>query len=258
MRLLLPLAALPLLLPGQITSPPEFDANGDFLKSGEATVDGTSHTAAEHTRIRGELLAQLARLPGHQDGVRMIEAKEFQAAAKVFHTKKLPIGEAVAQYLGGSPEKGAATLLEAVAGAPEARVWAPFLGEMAGGVPSRAGDFRAALEAIVKARPKEEPAQFYLGHTLLLEEPPKQREALAAFAQAAALAPKETRALMAAARELTAQGKRPQAIAMLQKAIARNPGLATAHFRLAALYRITGDTARSKQHLDRYLELRER
>lgn len=232
-----------LLLLAQVTAPPEFQSTATFQTGpGAATVDGTTHTAAEQARINGEIVRRLKALAGHEEGARLIESKLYGAAETVFRKRGQTAGLAVALYLTG--KTAAAT--EALLAAPRSLALLPFLAEMAEG-PLVAG----AIREIAVANPESGEALFYLAR---VTEP--KAEAVRLLEKAAALDLKDTRALMELAR--MHGDDRPKAIAALEAVLARDTSMAAAHYRLASLYRAAGDIEKSRAHMEAFRRLGER
>jgi tetratricopeptide (TPR) repeat protein len=226
-----------LLLLAQVTAPPEFQSTATFQTSaGAATVDGTTHTAAEQARIDGEIVRRLKALAGHEEGARLIDAKLYGAAEAVFRKRGQVAGVAVALYLNG--KTAAAT--EALLAAPRSLALLPFLAEMGEG-PAVAG----AIREIAAANPSSGEALYYAAR---VTEP--RGEAVRLLEKAAALDGKDTRALLELAR--LHGDDRPKAIAALEGVLARDPAMAAAHYRLASLYRAVGDVEKSRMHMEAF------
>lgn len=248
--------ALPGLALAQIGTPPEFQSNGTFQKSGAAaTVDGTSHASAERTQINAGILERLRRLPGHADGVRLIENRMLAAALELFKSQQLPIGIAAAAFLNGRPEASGAQLLALAKQHPDDLTITPFLGETVGSVPALAPQFLQTIQAAAAAHPQNAEVQYYLGRALLKQIPARNAEAIPLLRRAADLDAKDTRALLELGREYTALEKRTEAIAVLEEALRRDNTLSAAHFRLAGLYRANKQPEKSREHLQQFQKL---
>lgn len=196
-------------------------------------MDGTTHTAAEQARIDTELIIRLRRLPGHDEGVRLLNAKLFTAAEDVFRKREQRIGAAVALYLAGKVEASARELLAL----PPSEALTPFLGETAGDAPALKHSITRHLLRIAEAHPRNAEAQYYYG---------KVAQDAAALRRACE---GDNRAFLELGRLYTERGRKREAVEALEEALRRDPSLKTAHFRLAGLYRALGDAAKSREHM---------
>lgn len=229
-----------ILLLAQVTAPPEFQSTATFQTSaGAATVDGTTHTAAEQARINGEIVRRLKALEGHEEGARLVDSKLYGAAEAAFRKRGQVAGVAVALYLNG--KTAAAT--EALLAAPRSLALLPFLAEMGEG-PLVAG----AIREIASTHLSSGEALFYLARVA------PRDEAVRLLEKAAALDLKDTRALLELAR--LHGDDRAKAIAALEGVLARDPSMAAAHYRLASLYRAAGDVEKSRKHMAAFQGLR--
>ena len=238
---------------GQITKPPEFQENRK-IQGGAAPIDGSSHVSAERTELHQGLLQRLRAVPGHAEGVRLLESQLFGPAEQFFEKQHLPLGVAVTRFVAGQAESSAELLCRLAAERPADDTVLALLGETVGGAPAWSGRMLAAIRKMSAAASAE--GEYYLARALLKQDPPLTAEALPHLARAAELAPKETRALLELARQESAPGRRPAAIAALVEALRRDEKLSAAHYRLAQLYRAEGQLEKSREHLRRYQELK--
>ena len=226
-----------ILLLAQVTAPPEFQSTGAFQSSPTAAaVDGTTHTAAEQARINNEIVRRLKALAGHDEGARLVDAKLYGAAEAAFRKRGQTAGVAVSLYLNG--KTAAAT--ELLLAAPRSLELLPFLAEMGEG--SRVAP---AIREIAAAHPSSGEALYYSAR---FTEP--KADAVRLLEKAAALDTKDTRALLELAR--LHGDDRSKAIVALEEALARDPSLAAAHYRLAALYRAIGEIEKSRVHMEAF------
>lgn len=251
--LALPLLLVTMLSRAQITGAPEFREDGKFQRGAAAALDGTSHVSALRPAINEELVARLRALPGYAEGVRLIESRLLGPAEEYFRKKGQRIGLAVTQFLSGKDETSAELLCKLAAENPNDKALLPFLGETVGVSKAWTAPMLAALRRM--ATPPTADSQYYLARALLKQDPPVTAEALTHLELSASLDPQSTRALLELARQATAADRRPDAIAALEEALRRDDTLTAAHYRLAQLYRASGETERSAVHLRKYREL---
>lgn len=237
----------------QITKPPEFQENRK-IQAGAAELDGSSHVSAERTELHQGLVNRLRALPGHAEGVRLLESQLFGPAEQFFEKQGLPLGLAVTRFITGQAEASAELLCRLAAERPADAAVLALLGETVGGAPSWSARMLVAIRTM-SARESAD-GEYYLARALLKQDPPLTAEALPHLSRAAALAPKETRALLELARQENTPARRPAAIAALEEALRRDEKLSAAHYRLAQLYRAEGQLEKSREHLRRYQELK--
>ncbi len=254
-RLLIAAALLGLAGAGQaqITKPPEFQENRK-IQAGAASLDGSSHVSAERTELHRALLDRLRALPRYAEGVRLLESQLFGPAEQHFEKQGLPLGVAVTRFILGQAESSAELLCRLATQRPTDAAVLAMLGETIGAAPSWSARMLAAIRTM--ATPESADGEFYLARALLKQDPPLTAEALPHLSRSAALAPKETRALLELARQENTPERRPAAIAALEEALRRDEKLSVAHYRLAQLYRAGGQLERSREHLRRYQELK--
>ncbi|MCX6589977.1 MAG: hypothetical protein NTZ56_00500 [Acidobacteria bacterium] len=254
-RLLIAAALLGLAGVGaaQITKPPEFQENRK-IQAGAASLDGSSHVSAERTELHRALLDRLRALPRYAEGVRLLESQLFGPAEQLFEKQGLPLGVAVTRFILGQADSSAELLCRLATQRPTDAAVLAMLGETVGAAPNWSARMLAAIRTM--ATPESADGEFYLARALLKQDPPLTAEALPHLSRSAALAPKETRALLELARQENTPERRPAAIAALEEALRRDEKLSVAHYRLAQLYRAAGQLEKSREHLRRYQELK--
>lgn len=188
------------------------DGAGFQTSRAAAGVDGATHVSAE----RAETNARLAEL-----------LKGYPAAAP-----------AIEQYIAGDLPASAAALLAL----PASLEVLPFLGETVTASP----ELLPRIAEIARANPASSAAAFYLGRALALPESAQH------LRRAAELDAKDTRALVELGRQYANAGRHLEAIAAFEEALNRDPAIKTAHFRLAQLYRASGNLEKSREHLRLY------
>ncbi len=252
--------AFPLLSLAQIGKPPEFQESGAFRPgAATGTVDGTSHVAAERSQINNELVVRLRALPPSpalREGLRLIDNRLLTAADEHFRNNGLPLAAAVTVFLLGKADASAAALCALATAQPMELTLLPLLGETVGAAPAYSARMLAQLKRLAAAYPENGEAEYFVARALLKQESAQTAEALPHLERAAALDPKDTRALLELARQHTVAERSPQAIEALEEALRRDPSLATAHYRLVQLYRNAGQLERSREHLQQFQKLR--
>ncbi len=194
----------------------QFQDGAKFQTSGAAgRVDGTSHVSAERAETNERLLALLRVHPVYT--------------------------AAINHYIAGDANASAADLLAF----PANLEVLPFLGETLTGSPQLID----RIAAIAKAHPQSADAAFYLARALVEQDPPQVEAALPHLRRSADLDQAGTRALIELGRQFTNLSRKPEAIAALEEALLRDPTLKVAHFRLAQLFRATGNLEKSREHL---------
>ncbi len=249
---LVSLLAAPGLLLAQIGSPPEFQPGGAFQTSpATGTLDGTSHIAAARTQSNESLVNLLRAFPEADEGVKLIENRLLRDAELRFRKSGPPEGLAVVLFMTGETE-ASAEILCAIDN-PRAL---PLLGETVGAAPAWAKRILARLEKLAASQPTQADTEFYWARALLQQSPERTTDALPHLERAAELDGKGARALLELGRLYAGRQQNPEAIRAFERALARDASLIMAHYRLAALYRSTGDTGKSGLHLREYQRLK--
>ncbi|MFN7542152.1 MAG: hypothetical protein ACK5TN_05105 [Acidobacteriota bacterium] len=246
------LLALPALLLAQITAPPEFQPPAAFHSpSAAAPLDGSSHVAAERAQITQTLVQLLRAIPQAAPGLKLIDNRLLDQAETLFRESGPPEGLAVILFLTGQPDASAEILCRL----PHHRVL-PLLGEIIAATPAWAPRILAHIETLAPSHPNRADAEFYWARALLAQSPDRSAAALPHLRRAASLEPKSTRALLELGRLPAARQQLPDAIRAFEQALARDPSLAMAHYRLSALYRSLGNAAKTRFHLSHYQRLK--
>jgi tetratricopeptide (TPR) repeat protein len=253
--------ACSLVLPGlllappcqaQIGSPPEFQSAGAFQASPTASsLDGTSHIAAERTQINETLIQLLRAVPTATAGVKLIDNRLLREAELHFRKNGPPEGLAVILFLTGETDASAELLCHL--DHPRAL---PLLGETVGAAPTWAKRILTRIETLAATLPPSADSEFYWARALLQQFPEQTAAALPHLERAATLDGKGTRALLELGRLYAGRQQNAEAIHAFERALARDPSLAMAHYRLAALYRSAGDPTNSARHLQEYQRLK--
>jgi tetratricopeptide (TPR) repeat protein len=243
---------MPVLLLAQIGSPPEFQSSGTFQSSPSAgSLDGSSHVAAERTQINESLVRHLRATPEAAPGIRLIENRLLREAELHFRKHGPAEGTAVVLFLTGETGRSA----EILCSIDDPRVL-PLLGETVGAAPAWSARLLARIEKLATSHAAPAAAEYYWARALLLQAPERTAEAIPHLERAAELDPKATRALLELGRLHAAQHRNQEAVRAFEGALFRDPSLAMAHYRLAALYRAMEDTGRAGLHLREYQRLK--
>ncbi|GEM_PF-1510722 len=239
----------------QITSAPEFKSGPVFQKDRTAaTVDGTSHASAEKTLLNTEVMSRLKQLGGYEGGVRLIEAKLLPAAQAWFHDHKLPIGAAIALFFSGQESESVRQLISIGRANPNSLTALPFLAETALIVPSLTAPALEVIEKISVQNPTNSEA-FYYRARLLQQISGEEAKAVDLLKKSIALDPAATAPLIELSRAYTKTGDRPAAIVALEKVLALKPDTSIAHYRLASLYRASGQPEKASSHMAAFQKL---
>jgi predicted Zn-dependent protease len=273
-----PAASLVLLVSGaaaQVDTPPAFDDKPAFRKNSAGPIDSSSHIAGRAEAAASRLAAQIDRfvplaarpLPHrerYEKGRTLLRERHLAAAAATFDegAKQYPesdallAGAAITQFLSGHYDEAAARILELVRRSPRDTRFIVLLGETASAVPARKRSYESALRSYVATFPKLAEPRFYLAQLLAGEAPgPAMAEAIGLWKQAALLDSRDPRPCIELARVSGAQPD--EAIRWLKEALARDPGLADAHYRLSRIYANLGDATRAAHHLEQYRQQRQ-
>jgi tetratricopeptide (TPR) repeat protein len=173
---------------------------------------------------------------------------------------KLRVGLGSAFYLSGDYENAAEALLEAVLLKPDAEAAYFLLGEAYDTAPLHQPAIESTFAAYLKNGPHD--AWAYYHHAAILFARAEQegsddfRAAAENLNQALRIEPTFAEAYLQLGLIELAQGRTNESIAVLEKAISLNPGLAAAHYRLGLAYQRNGNAARSKEELDRFRALK--
>jgi tetratricopeptide (TPR) repeat protein len=228
---------------------------GDFVDAAEpyqraARLDPTE----EHLFDWGDNLLQL-RAPKDAVSVFTPAIRRYPASAR------LHVGLGIAQYALGQHEAAVRAFCAAADLAPsDPRAYA-FLGEMYGVSPELSAEVTTRLARFVELQPRHAGAHFYYAMSLWKGDgggtgTPDLVRVEALLQRAATLDPKHAGARLQLGILLSEQRRWPEAIRALRAAIALDPKLAQAHFRLATAYRRTGQTPLADQALAQFEKLK--
>jgi tetratricopeptide (TPR) repeat protein len=175
---------------------------------------------------------------------------------------RLHIGLGIAQYSRGRHDDAVASFCTAADLAPaDPRPYA-FLGEMYGVSPAHSEEITRRLARFVAAQPRNAAGQYYYAMSLW-RGPGSSADAdlarvEALLRRAVALDARHAKARLQLGILLSEQRRWREAIAALTAAVAIEPDLPQAHFRLAQAYRRTGQPALADKELARFEALKGR
>jgi tetratricopeptide (TPR) repeat protein len=161
------------------------------------------------------------------------------------------LGLAVALYTRGSYDQAAQRFFEAADLNPNDPGPYMFLGKISNGPITESAGFADRLERFARLQPENAWANYYYAATLARTSP----KARALLEKAVRLDPKLGDAFLMLGIVYAEEGNLTKAISAYQSAIVASPSMEEAHYRLAQIYRKTGDTAKAQQELVLYQQL---
>jgi tetratricopeptide (TPR) repeat protein len=199
----------------------------------------------------------LLHLRAHADAITV-----FTAAIRRFpDSARLHVGLGIAQYAQGEHAAAVASFCQAADLAPGDPRPYEFLGEMYGVSPDQSAEITKRLARFVELQPANAPGQYYYAMNLWkgasgAEVDLAKVEALlrkAASLDATFVKPRLQLGIL-----LSEQARWRDAIAELKAAVALEPDLSQAHFRLATAYRRDGQPALADEELATFKRLQDR
>jgi tetratricopeptide (TPR) repeat protein len=183
------------------------------------------------------------------------------AVARFPASARIQIGLGIAQYSRGQYSEAVASFCRAVDLDPSDPRPYDFLGEIYGVAPELASEVTGRLEGFVKAHPQHAMAHLYYALSLwrgerARSEPEDLRRIEVLLTRAVTLDPKLARGFLELGILLSDQERYAEAVEQLRRAIALQPGVAQAHYRLAQAYRRTGQTALAEKELEIFQQLK--
>jgi len=200
----------------------------------------------------------LLRLRAYDDAVDVFAAAVRRHPASA----RLHIGLGIAQYSRGRHEEAVASFCTAADLAPaDPRPYA-FLGEMYGVSPAQSDEITKRLARFVALKPADANGQYYYAMSLwrapATGDGPDLAKVEALLRKAAALDARHAKARVQLGILLSEQRRWREAIQALRAAVALEPDLAQAHFRLAQAFRRTGEAALADRELAEFERLKAR
>jgi tetratricopeptide (TPR) repeat protein len=242
-----------------------FNLLGDVdARAGDYTAAAVGYQRAAHLAPTEEHLFDwgdnLLRLRAYDDAVDVFTASIRRHPASA----RLHIGLGIGQYSRGRHEEAVASFCTAADLAPaDPRPYA-FLGEMYGVSPAQSDEITRRLARFVELTPSDANGQYYYAMALWRAPAPATGDGPdlarieALLRKAMALDARHTKARVQLGILLSEQRRWPEAIQALKAAIALEPDLAQAHFRLAQAYRRTGQTSLADRELAIFEKLKAR
>jgi tetratricopeptide (TPR) repeat protein len=193
-------------------------------------------------------------------GAELLLHRALEPALQVFHkgarlhpgSQRMLVGLAVAQYASGSPAAAAQTLCRASDLDPANSAPYLVLGKMQALDPPGSSIVTDKMERFSRLHPQSALANYYYA-TSLQRQAPTQGDQLKRIAglltKSIELDPNFAPAYLQLGVLHEAQNRQSQSIADYQKAVALDPQLAQAHYRLAQAYRRAGDMTKAEQEL---------
>lgn len=175
------------------------------------------------------------------------------------HSVRMLIGLGAALFARGSDEEAVTRLCQASDLAPNDPAPYLFLGKLLRAEPTSSPKIAERLHRFVTLKPDSAEANYYYAFALWKLPPvPADRARLtqieSLLRNAARLDPKLATASLQLGILYADEGKHPGAISAYHAAIAANPQLGEAHYRLAQAYRQVGETGKAKEELRLYAE----
>jgi tetratricopeptide (TPR) repeat protein len=242
-----------------------FNLLGDVdARAGDYVAAAAGYQRAAHLAPTEEHLFDwgdnLLRLRAYDDAVDVFTASIRRHPASA----RLHIGLGIAQYSRGRHEEAVVSFCTAADLAPaDPRPYA-FLGEMYGVSPAQSDEIARRLARFVELTPTDANGQFYYAMALwrapapATGDGPDLARVEALLRRAMALDARHAKARVQLGILLSEQRRWPEAIQALRAAIALEPDLAQAHFRLAQAYRRTGQASLADRELALFEKLKAR
>ena len=203
-------------------------------------------------------------------GDNLLQLRAYDPATEVFvasvkrfpQSARLRIGLGIAQYYRGEYQDAVRSFCDAADLAPSDPRPYQFLGEMYGVSPAQSDEITRRLARFVQLKPRDANGQYYYAMSLWRapagDAGPDLARIEALLRKATTLDARHAKARVQLGILLSEQRRWREAIEALQAAVALEPDLAQAHFRLAQAYRRTGETARADRELATFEALKGR
>ena len=193
-------------------------------------------------------------------GAELLLHRALEPALEVFskgvrlypRSSRMLVGLGVAHYASGSSELAALALCRASDLEPSSATPYLVLGKMQVLDPAGTTSVTEKMERFVRLHPENALANYYYAVALQRRSgagPEQQRRIEALLKRSVELNPGLAPALLQIGVLYQEQNEWPKAISAYEKAVALDPNLAEAHYRLAQAYRHAGEPARAEQEL---------
>jgi tetratricopeptide (TPR) repeat protein len=214
--------------------------------------------AAEREPNESNLFDWGAELLTHRAADQAVEV--FTNGHRLFpRSTRTLLGLAVALYSRGSYDQAAQRFFEAADLNPNDPAPYLFLGKISSGEITESDGFRGRLERFARLQPENAWANYYYAASLWKHRDPKDTAMPARvqplLEEAVRLDPQLGAAFLQLGIVFADQGKFPKAISAYQSAIDASPPVEEAHYRLAQVYRRTGEPAKAQKEIELYQQL---
>jgi tetratricopeptide (TPR) repeat protein len=199
-------------------------------------------------------------------GTELLSHRAPQAAAEVFtkgshlfpKSVRMLLGLATAWYAAGSYEKAAHSFFEATDLNPNDPNPYLFLSNVQSREITQSPGYQERLARFAKLQPGNALANYYYAASLLKDRPTSENSIAKAqklLETSLKLNPHFASAYLDLGITYTSQNRNEEAIRAYKNALAEDPALEEARYRLSEAYRVSGDKLRSGQELDQYRQL---
>ncbi len=231
------------------------EKNGDALKAAREY-----QRAAELEPTEAHLFDWGTELLTHRAPDQAVEV--FAKGKRLFpRSTRMLLGLAVAYYSRGSYAQAAKGFFEAADLNPNDPKPYLFLGKISTGAITEAAGFSERLERFVRLQPENAWANYYYAASLWKSRSPDDTatrgRVRALLEKAVRLDPHLSEAFLQLGIMLAEQNSLHPAIAAFESAIAANPSIEEAHYRLALLYRRAGEASKAQREIELYQQLSE-
>ena len=186
-------------------------------------------------------------------------AEIFVRANRLYpRSTRILLGLAVALYARGSNDQARQRFFEAADLNPDDPIPYLFLGKLPEGVITESAGFEERMERFAQRLPENPQANYYYAASLWKRrqgDPATTARVQSLLEKAVHLDPHFGAAFLLLGTVLAEQGKLPEAISAYQHAIAAGPPTADAHYRLAQVWRRTGEAAKARREIEIYRQL---
>ena len=218
---------------------------------GSDTVFRSAETMAKALENERSVAGEPGEINLYEQGTELLNQHRAQAAAEVFQkgvrlfpqSARMLLGMASACYAEESFDEAAQWFFKATDLAPGNPEPYLFLGKVQARQITQSSGYKERMARFVKLQPDNALANYYYGKTL------PDDLAREAFRKAVKLDPQLAAAHISLGVIAAREGKYGDAIRDYQNAIAAEPHLAEAHYRLSEAYRLSGDSAKAKEEL---------
>jgi len=212
------------------------------FRSAEALAKETAALGGSGDAEESEVFNRGTELLNHKATQEAVE--EFKKGVGRFpRSVRMLLGLASACYTAGDYDEAARWFYKATDVTPSDAKPYLFLGRVEAKQITESEGYRERMERFAKVEPENAMANYYYGTTL------PDEKAQAFFMKAVKLDPKLAMGYVKLGIIAARKERFGEAIRAYQKAIAVEPNLGEAHYRLAEVYRVTGERARAEEEM---------